>query len=51
MNEARELVAKLKEKAGKKSKLLAEKQSEADKALGAITHSMTVIILLYLGKL
>ncbi len=41
LSEAKELVAKLKEKAGKKSKLLAEKQGEADKALSAITGSMS----------
>jgi hypothetical protein len=32
----------MQEKAGKKSKLLAEKQGEADRALTAITSSMTV---------
>ena len=44
LNEAREQVAKMQEKAGKKSKLLAEKQGEADRALTAITSSMTVWI-------
>uniref|UniRef100_A0A914V2S6 Dynein heavy chain coiled coil stalk domain-containing protein n=1 Tax=Plectus sambesii TaxID=2011161 RepID=A0A914V2S6_9BILA len=41
LTEAKELVAKLRSKAAKKSKLLAEKQAEADKALSAITTSMT----------
>ena len=43
LSEARETVAKLKEDAAIKSKLLAEKQAEADKALSAITTSMTVM--------
>lgn len=42
MNEARDEVAKMQKKAGKKSKLLAEKQAEADEALKAITESMSV---------
>lgn len=42
LNEAREEVAKMQRKAGKKSKLLAEKQAEADEALKAITESMSV---------
>uniref|UniRef100_A0A1I7UMZ6 Cytoplasmic dynein 2 heavy chain 1 n=1 Tax=Caenorhabditis tropicalis TaxID=1561998 RepID=A0A1I7UMZ6_9PELO len=41
LNEAREEVAKMQKKAGKKSKLLAEKQAEADEALKAITESMS----------
>lgn len=41
LTEAREQVAKMQAAAGKKSRLLAEKQSEADAALGAITDSMT----------
>jgi hypothetical protein len=46
LTEAKELVSKLREKAGKKSKLLADKQAEADKALAAITTSMTVNLVL-----
>lgn len=42
LTEAREQVAKMQGAAGKKSRLLAEKQSEADAALAAITDSMTV---------
>ncbi|CAI4230143.1 unnamed protein product [Auanema sp. JU1783] len=38
---AKEEVAKLQKKAAKKSKLLVEKQAEADEALSAITRSMT----------
>ncbi|GMT01203.1 hypothetical protein PENTCL1PPCAC_23377, partial [Pristionchus entomophagus] len=38
---ARETVAKMQKKAAKKSKLLAEKQGEADVALSAITQSMS----------
>lgn len=42
LNEARDVVAKLKGKAGQKRRLLSEKQAEADEALKAITGSMTV---------
>jgi len=48
LTEAKELVSKLREKAGKKSKLLADKQAEADKALAAITTSMTVNLVLHI---
>ncbi|CAB3410628.1 unnamed protein product [Caenorhabditis bovis] len=41
LNEAREEVAKMQKKAAKQSKLLAEKQAEADEALKAITESMS----------
>uniref|UniRef100_A0A1I7SEA2 Cytoplasmic dynein 2 heavy chain 1 n=1 Tax=Bursaphelenchus xylophilus TaxID=6326 RepID=A0A1I7SEA2_BURXY len=41
LNETREQVAKMQKKAAKKSKLLTEKQQEADNALAMITQSMT----------
>ncbi|CAD5207663.1 unnamed protein product [Bursaphelenchus okinawaensis] len=41
LNETREQVGKMQKKAAKKSKLLAEKQEEADNALAMITQSMT----------
>ncbi|VDN60499.1 unnamed protein product [Dracunculus medinensis] len=41
LNEARELISQMQQKAGKKSELLAEKQREADAALKAIAQSMT----------
>jgi len=44
LNDSRDLVSKLKSKAGQKRKLLADKQAEADGALKAITESMTVLI-------
>ncbi|XP_052794024.1 cytoplasmic dynein 2 heavy chain 1-like isoform X3 [Mya arenaria] len=40
LNEAKQLVDELKQKAGEQSVLLAEKQSEADQALSHITESM-----------
>ena len=46
LTEAREQVAKMQAAAGKKSRLLAEKQGEADAALSAITDSMTVMNLM-----
>ena len=42
LNEAKQLVDELKRKAAEQSQLLAEKQSEADQALGQITESMQV---------
>lgn len=42
LNEAKQLVDELKQKAGEQSILLAEKQSEADQALSHITESMQV---------
>ena len=42
LNEAKEMVDKLKQKAAHQSKLLAEKQEEADVALKEITASMQV---------
>lgn len=42
LNEATSLVDDLKKKAAKQSKLLTEKQSEADAALKGITQSMQV---------
>uniref|UniRef100_A0A183BTS1 Cytoplasmic dynein 2 heavy chain 1 n=1 Tax=Globodera pallida TaxID=36090 RepID=A0A183BTS1_GLOPA len=41
LTETRNAVAKLQKKAAKKSKLLAEKQAEANSALGQITQSMS----------
>ena len=46
LNEAKQLVDELKRKAAEQSQLLAEKQSEADQALGQITESMQVRSLL-----
>ena len=45
LNEAKQLVDELKRKAAEQSQLLAEKQSEADQALGQITESMQVRLL------
>lgn len=42
-------MARLKENAAVQSKLLAEKQAEADKALKAITSSMTVNLSSYVN--
>ena len=44
LNEAKELVDDLKKKAAEQSKLLAEKQGEADTALKEITRSMEVCL-------
>lgn len=42
LTETRNAVAKMHKKAEKKRRILAEKQTEADRALLAITQSMTV---------
>lgn len=44
LTEARESVSNMQKKAAKKSKLLAEKQTDADMALKAISQSMTVCL-------
>ena len=40
LNEAKELVDNLKKKAGEQSKILADKQAEADESLSEITETM-----------
>lgn len=47
LTEARESVSNMQKKAAKKSKLLAEKQTDADMALKAISQSMTVCSKIY----
>ena len=42
LNDAKELVDDLKKKAAESSKILAEKQAEADKSLAQITETMKV---------
>ena len=42
LNEAKELVDNLKKKAGEQSKILADKQAEADESLSEITETMKV---------
>ena len=42
LNEAKELVDNLKKKAGEQSKVLADKQAEADASLSEITETMKV---------
>ena len=42
LNEAKDLVDTLKKKAAEQSKILAEKQAEADKSLAEITETMKV---------
>lgn len=44
LTEARESVSNMQKKAAKKSKLLAEKQADADMVLKAISQSMTVCL-------
>ena len=45
LNEAKELVDSLKSKAAKQSKILADKQEEADQSLKDITATMAVSLL------